>query len=108
MLDKEILLKPRLLDEPLELLTGGEIRVRGLSRTEVRELRRLPDVDFEPALVAKGVVEPELTVEEARIWSDVSPAEEIEQVVRKISDLSGMGANSPKEAYKSLRQQSDA
>jgi hypothetical protein len=108
MIDKEILLKPRLLDDTLELLTGGEILVRGLSRTEVRELRKAPDADFEVTLVSLGVVEPKLTVDEVRAWSDASPAEELEQVVRKISDLSGMGANSPKEAYKSLREQPNA
>lgn len=108
MIDKALLLKPRLLDEPFELLSGDEIRVRGLSRTEVLELRKLPGDEFEPALLALGVVEPTLTSEEVREWQDASPAQEIELVFRKISDLSGMGVNSPKEAYKSLRQEPDA
>lgn len=108
MLDKESLLKPRLIDEVMELLTGGEIRVRGLSRDEVLQLRLGPDATFEARLLVFGVVEPELTEAEAIEWQKASPAKEIELVQHKISDLSGMGAAFPVEAYKSVRSESDA
>lgn len=108
MIDKETLLKPRLLEEVFELLSGGEIRVRGLSRAEVLALRTGPDAEFEARLLALGVVDPQLTAEEAKAWQDASPAQEIAEVYMKISDLSGMGVNSPKEAYKAFRGEPDA
>lgn len=106
------------VDVELEL---GTVRVRGLTRGEVfavnKVARKVRDdegnleadtEDLEAHLVARGLVEPTMTVDEARTWQRNSPAGEIERVVAKIQQLSGLAKGADKESYKSVGDRSDA
>lgn len=95
---------PSVLEEDMETMRGAKIRVRGLTRTQVLELRKLSDSkDFEPQMLAYGVVEPKLTKGHAVQWLDSAPAGELDSVVERIYDLSGLGEDAGKAAYKSVR-----
>jgi hypothetical protein len=100
---KEQLLANRIGEAHPVDLAIGTVHVRALSRGEVFGAQQITDVQkFEAKLVSLGLVEPTMTADEVATWQANSPAGEIEQVVEKIKELSGLADESAKEAYKSL------
>lgn len=93
MIDKEVLLKARLPEGEVEV-EGGTIRVRALSRTEVMQFKTLADKGDHDAvehfILSKGVLEPALSDKELRTWRGVAVALEIEPVLNRILELSGL------------------
>jgi hypothetical protein len=57
---------------------------------------------MEAVMFAHGLVDPELTVDEVRQWQANSPAGEIQPIVERINELSGVAGASQKDAYKSV------
>lgn len=109
ILSKEELLANRNLPEAVVEIPelGGSVRVRGLSRKEFLHLNEGDDgYDFEDRALAAGMLEPQLTVEEVSHLRTISPGMELQDVFMKINELSGVGKDAAKEAYKSLREQS--
>jgi hypothetical protein len=105
ILSKEELLANRGLPEDVVEVPelGGAVRVRGLSRKEFLRLNEGDDgYDFEDRALAAGMLEPKLTIEEVSQLRDLSPGMELQEVVMKINELSGVGKDAAKEAYKSL------
>lgn len=103
-MDKELLLKPRLPEEDVELPGLGAVRVRGLSRGEVMvgQKRNLGGVELERYVISIGLVEPALSEAEVGQWQDGSPAGELEPVTRAIQRLSGMEEKADNAAFKSV------
>ncbi|MGC4942141.1 hypothetical protein [Kribbella sp. DT2] len=109
-MDKDKLLAPRaatasgMPEGTVEVEGMGTVRVRGLSRGEVFGVQQRGDTaSSERLILACGMVEPELTEREVGQWQTVSPAGEIEPVVNKIQELSGLAKGSEKEAVVSFR-----
>jgi len=104
ILSKEELLANRGLPEDVVEIPGlGSVRVRGLSRKEFLRLNEGDDgFDFEDRAMSAGMLEPKLTIEEVSQLRDLSPGMELQAVFMKINELSGVGKDAAKEAYKSL------
>jgi len=94
-----------LAEKDWETLRGVRIRLRGLTRDQVLMLRKLVDKPgYESSILAYGVAVPELDTSQATEWSRTAPAGEIDEIVDEIFNLSGMGDDAGKEAYKSVRE----
>lgn len=101
---KAIMSSGDLAEEDLVTVRGVKIRVRGLTRLQVMQLRKIVDKPvYEPTVLHFGLVRPEMDTSQATEWSKAAPAGEIEQVIDKIFNLSAMGDDAGKDAYKSVR-----
>jgi len=87
--------------EDLTLPSGRTVRVRGLSRKDILAARE-PDegiVAFESVVIARGLVAPQLTVEQADAWqSRPGRAGDVRAAVDRIYELSGLGEGAGKSA----------
>ncbi len=110
--DPDVLLKPRLAEDDVEIPGVGTVRVRALNRAEVLGVRKATDTEqldgprilvLERKMVAAGLVKPKLTEAQVGQWQKAGAAGELEPVARKIQELSGMLEDSAKAAYKSVR-----
>ncbi|HEY9418034.1 MAG TPA: hypothetical protein VIQ30_25015 [Pseudonocardia sp.] len=115
-MDKELLFKSRLNEADVEIPDVGTVRVRGLSRVEVLAVRKATDTEqmdgpralvLERKMLAAAMVDPELSEAEVGQWQQASVAGELEPVVRKVQELSGMLDDAPKVAVKTFRGGSD-
>lgn len=109
-MDKEKLLAPRndtehgMPEADVEIPNVGTVKVRGLTRGEVFKIQQAKGTAaIEAKILAIGMVDPELTDAEVRRWQGQSPAGELDSVVEKIRELSGLSDRADKEAYKSFR-----
>lgn len=101
--DKATLLARRLGEGEHEIEGVGTVRLRGLSRAEVLEIRKLGDTaKADRRMVSLALVEPALTEAEVRAWQENSTPGEIEALTVAIAELSGMGVGAAKDAYKSV------
>lgn len=102
MIDREQLLKPRLPEETVEIPGVGEVRVRALSREEVMGLQEERDkrgqAGTEAFCLSRGIVEPELSEEDARALLRASAGAELQPVVDTILRLSGLTEGAQKSA----------
>lgn len=104
-MDKALLLAPRIQQDQVDIAGLGTVTVRGLSRQQMLDAGKLADEGvavMERAMLAAGMVDPELTVDEVAEWQRVSPANEIQPVVQRINELSGVSQTSVKDAWKSV------
>jgi hypothetical protein len=104
-MDKSQLLASRVGTEPYEIPGVGTITIRGLSREQMHEAGKHADegvAGMEAIMLAHGLVEPALTVDEVRQWQANSPAGEIQPIVERINVISGVAGASQKDAYKSV------
>jgi hypothetical protein len=100
---KARLLQPRIPEGTVELELGT-VRVRGLSRGEVFMTQQVKGIEAtERKILALGLLDPEMTEDEVRQWQQGSPAGEMEAVVAKIRDLSGLGDKADKQAFNEFR-----
>jgi hypothetical protein len=83
----------------------GTVRVRGLSRVEVMVQRKATDAEaldgpralvIERKMLALGMVDPPMTEAQVGAWQKVGGAGEIEPVLARVQELSGMGDDAPK------------
>lgn len=99
------LTKRRLPTDVVPIDGMGKVEVRGLSRYEVLVSKdkeeRLGVVAMERMMLAAGVVNPSMTEADVTAWQKAAPAGEIEPVINKIAELSGMLDDAAKAAYKS-------
>lgn len=109
-MDKAALMTERLPRGEVELRGVGVITVRGLSRYELllagKGIAEGDTVMMEQRMLSMALVDPELSEDDVAAWQKHSPAGEIIPVVAKINELSGIGRDIQKEAYKSLRDES--
>ncbi len=108
--------KDRLLGRRSDSLSGlpegevevpgvGVVRVRGLTRYEVMLMRKSTDTDaiggdralvIEQKMLSMAMLDPKLSEEEVAAWQRVSLAGELEPVVQKVQELSGILSGAPK------------
>ena len=107
-ISKEDLLKRSFGVEKVEVRPGEYVEVRPLTRSEALAVqgKEMGVLEMERLLVSTAMVSPQLTAEEVEVWQDNSAAGEIEPVAKAIARLSGMEAQSPKEAYADFHEQS--
>ncbi|TDB71804.1 hypothetical protein E1211_15225 [Micromonospora sp. 15K316] len=107
-IDKAALLRPRCPEQDVDLPGVGTVRVRGLTRAEVLDIgRRANDGEnTEASALALAMVDPKLTEDEVRQWTEVATFGELEALNHVINKLSGIAGRADKEAYKSLRGES--
>lgn len=108
-MDKDLLFKPRLTEEEMELPGLGVIRVRALSQHEAHLVEQTKGTEArERVILRHGMVDPALTEAEVGRWQKAASAGEVTRVALKVAELSGMLDGADKEAYKSLRSESGA
>lgn len=101
---KARMLKPRIEESDVEVEGVGTLRVRGLTRGEVFEVQQCKTSDAsERKILTLAMVDPPLTEGEARVWQENSPAGEIEPVVDKIRELSGLSEGADKSGVPTVR-----
>lgn len=93
-MDKALLFAPRLAQAEVEIPGVGTVTVRGLSRFEMVGVQKLQEkgvLVHERAILAMGMVDPAMTEDDVAQWQKASPAAEINEVAKKINELSGIG-----------------
>lgn len=91
----------------VELSGGGSVIVRGMTRGEAAAMRDLDQSDvigLEAHALATCMIEPALTVAEARAWLENEQHNEIQKVVDAIERKNGAAAGQPKGYTKSVRR----
>lgn len=102
---KEELFAARLPSAEVEIPGVGTVRVRGLSRGEVFGVQNAKGTAaVERKILAFGMVDPALTEPEVQRWQEASPAGELDEVVDKIRELSGLNDKAEKEAVLDFRE----
>lgn len=94
---------PRLPTEDVPIDGVGTVTVRGLSREEMLGIE--PGQGLLPTerrMLAAAMVDPPMTLEQVEAWQKASPAAELSHVIDTVNRLSGVAANSAREAYKSV------
>lgn len=111
-LGKDALLQAFIPTEDVQLPSGrGTVKVRGLTRWEAVETQADVDEDtpaaqmlMERRALARGLVEPQLTEDEAEAWQRSGLAADVAAVARRISELSNMDAAGGKGPTSPLRR----
>lgn len=100
---KEDLLRRRCPEDDVELPSGGTVRVRGLTRGEIKAISDGSNEgkNMEPWSMSLVMLTPTLTEEEAAVWLVDGNFEDVARVQQRINELSGIAGLSQKEAYKS-------
>lgn len=98
MIDKERLLKPRLAETIVEIPGLGQVRVRALSRVELHMLRGWSDTSesADVWVLARALVEPEITEAEALAALKASPGNELDPVFAAVNEMSDRGLGATK------------
>ena len=105
MVSKGELLAWRVPEGEHEIEGVGTVKIRGLSRAEAIELRKVDDAAVaDRRMVALGLVEPKLTEDEVKTWQENSPIHEIEALTVAIGELSGQGAGAQKSGVSGVRE----
>lgn len=77
-------------------LEVGTVRVRGLTRAEVKACRDKNDDAQENRIIAAAMVDPALTADEVAEWLDNAPAGESVAVMNAIKELSALDEGAAK------------
>lgn len=97
MLTREEILARVVGQEVVTLPSGGEVRVRGLTRDEALQVQEAEGTAArDNTIIALGMVEPSLTVEEVALWAQTAPAADSVTISRAVAELSGMGEGAGK------------
>lgn len=110
-MDKATLFKSRLPEDEVDVPGVGTMRVRGLSRVDVLELQKADTSapgSFERMMLARAMVDPELTEEEVGRWQEASSPHEIEAVASVVTRLSALQKDAAKEVYREFESDPDA
>ncbi len=93
MLDKELLLKPRLEEEDYDIDGVGTVRIRRLSWYECGDIQKMSAADPRDVyrrVLALAMVDPPISEDEAGEWMCSAPVGEIETLARHILAVSGL------------------
>lgn len=114
-MDKSALLKKRLPQAKVDIEGLGEVTVRGLTRAEVLHVREATDNEnmdgdralvLERKLLAVAMVDPKLTEDEVGQWQEMVTPGELEPVIEKLQELSGLLPGSSKSSLYRVRERS--
>ncbi|HEX6579217.1 MAG TPA: hypothetical protein VF082_12705 [Jiangellaceae bacterium] len=99
-MDKAVLLKRRLREDKVEIHGVGVVMVRGLSRGEADEVVAAREAHgvlaMERKILAFGMVDPALDEDEVAQWQRAAGTDELNAVIERISELSGMDEGAAK------------
>lgn len=108
------LLSTRLDQADVDIPGLGTVRVRALTRAEAISVRKATDREdtmdglrlliLERKMLAAALIDPPMTEDEVRQWQQAAPAGELDPVVARVQELSGMVEGAQKAAYKSVRR----
>jgi hypothetical protein len=106
-MDKSALFKSRVSTKTAEIKIPevGTITVRALSRAEMLLANKSHEGDplgWERYVLARAMVDPEMTEKDVQKWQEASLPDEINEVAKAVNHLSGIGPDVAKEAYKSV------
>ena len=97
MLTREEILAKATGGEVVNLPSGGQVKVRGLTRDEALELQeREGTAARDNYCIATGMVEPRLSEEEVAELAKQAPAGDMVEISRAVSRLSGMSEGAGK------------
>lgn len=90
---------------------GSTVKIRALTRDQVLEIQGDPDepktadalADKDNRLIAAGLLDPQLSVEDVAMWAKEAPAGDLMALSDAIAIISGMTPDAGKESYKSVR-----
>lgn len=100
---------PVLAEADIVTITGKRLRVRGLSRYEAGSLPDADNPGYDAKMIHMALLQPSgLSIADIEAWRRAAPTRELVEVMGKITDLSGMGADAGKAAYKSIRGERDS
>jgi hypothetical protein len=105
IISKEALLQQRFGLTDYEIPGVGTVKVRSLTRGEALQVVGVEKDkrDLESQILAWAMVEPPLTVEDARLWMDHSPAGELQALTQFITRLSGLAEGAAKSGVPEVR-----
>lgn len=101
-MDKDLLLSPRVTSETdtIDIPNVGTVTVRGLSRWEMlmanKGVKEGDVLTIERRMLHFAMVDPALTESDVEAWQKASPANEINPVMQRINELSGIAQGSSK------------
>lgn len=103
-ISKEALLGQKFGISSVEIPGIGTVKVRPLTRAEAIPFHGVETdyLELERKLLSIAMVEPSLTEDEVKTWQEVSPAGQLEVIVDRITEISGMKKDSAKTATKSV------
>ena len=90
MIDKETLLKSALPETEVDIPGRGTVRVRALTRAEALRLQHADIVEADALAIHHGLIEPPVTLDEAREVVAGWGATEIQPLVTAVMALSGL------------------
>lgn len=94
---KGALKAPRLEEDDVEIPDVGIVRVRGLNRIEAVLVAEVDGTARrERKILRHGLVNPKMSEAEIEQWQMQAPGGELEPVVRRITELSGLADGSSK------------
>lgn len=96
---RERLMRRHLPEEDVDVPGQGTLRMRALTRDEVKGLRDEADGDmdlYECMLISAALVDPEMSASDVALWSKGAPAGELVIVSGAVSRLSGLGQEGSK------------
>lgn len=90
--------------EPFEL-DGGEVLIRGLTHSEALEVRDQDTTLLRMCvMISRGIVNPAMSVDDVRAWSDADEAGVLTRLSERISELSGMSEGAGKSRVPGTRR----
>ena len=102
IVSKEALAAPRLRGEIFPLPGVGNIRIRSLSRAEALKLESAGSEATKQAMIVMfGVDAPRLTHADVNAWFEAAGAGELQGLLDRLAEISGLKEEAPKAAYKS-------
>lgn len=91
MLTREEILAKAVDQEVVTLPSGGKVKVRGLTRDEALQVQEADGTAArDNTIIALGLVDPVLTVEDVAAWAVTAPAADSIEISQAIARLSGM------------------
>lgn len=111
-MDKSELLKPRadtysgFPEDDVEV-PGGKVRVRAMSRWEMIKASGMEGktLEAERFVLSRVMVDPQMNEDDIALWQKISRPMEINNVMQRVNELSGVARGADKEAYKSVRDE---
>ena len=104
MLTREQILARKTGAGKATLPDGEEVAVRALTRDEVivvQEIKNLADQDN--YIIAKGMIDPVMSVEDVAIWASTGSAGDLVAVSEEIQRLSGLDQEAAKSRISAIR-----
>jgi hypothetical protein len=109
-MDKSLLLSQKTEHHTYEIEGLGTVKLRALTRAEALEISELgkkgaSEAEIERKVLVNAIVDPtDLTEDDIAEWQAVSPAGQIQPVIERAMEISGLVVGSDKNAYKSNRK----